>query len=147
MCDYEWPHSQACVWKKKVVTIYWESYRFWFALFPLPPHKSLGMRLWVLFHTFSAICYFYYRQSMDCPHTQTIKFTFKNETVNKTWSHSFLTCVACRLLWLEHCFTQAKHSGRFRMQPRGTKLPPHLICSLFVFTVAPPPKQLKFAQR
>ena len=53
-----------------------------------------------LYHTFSAICYFfYYHESMDCTHTQTIEFTFKNETVNEAWSHPFLTCIACRLLY------------------------------------------------
>ena len=50
-------------------------------------------------------------ESMDCPHTQTIKFTFKNETVNKAWSHQYLNMCHMKntMFCLEHCFKQAKH--------------------------------------
>ena len=135
-----------CGWRKKLQTIYWEEIVHSTSLSSSPTQEP-GDEAITEAALFSAIFYFCYPESMDC--TQTIKFKFKNVTVNETWSHPFLTCVACRLLCLEHCFKQAKHNGRFRMQPRGTKLPPppYLICSLFVFTIAPPQKQLKFVQR
>ena len=68
------------------------SLRHWFHSLSSSPAQEPGdeaVTEAALFHAFSAI---YYHESMGCPHTQTIKFTFENQTVNKAWSHHLNMC-------------------------------------------------------
>ena len=83
--------------EKKILTLYTErKLQILFHSLSSSPAQEPGNKAMTeaaVYHAFSATI-FCYHESMDCTRTQTIDFTFKNETVNETWSHPFLTCVA-----------------------------------------------------